>query len=158
MPETLPDGRYQQPKRIQVLIVAALSLTYGACGYFKAGKWEDDRRNWSRAFGGDVPNGWSVIHSRYWRSPHFTYEAGYYFAVKVSASSERQKLMKQPDLTRYEADQLTHMNVPCGERPNWFAPKQPTSYDAWRSDGGTGNYRLLIDKETADIFFSDCQF
>jgi len=140
-----------------VLLTATLPLIFGACSYLKAGQWDDDSRIWGRAFNGDVPTGWSVVHSRYWRSTHFTYEGGYYFGVKVSAQI-RESLERQPDLIKYETNQPTKMDGPCATRPNWFAPKPPTSYDAWRARGGTGNYRLLIDKETPEVFFSDCQF
>lgn len=147
-----------QSMRRPLACAMALSLLASVgCGYFKAGQWDEDPRNWNRAFGQPIPAGWVVLHSRYWRNPHFTYEGGYYFAVRVSAQ-QCGRLIKQPDLIKYEPYQSTRMNGPCAEQPKWFAPKQPISYEAWRSDAGTGNYRLLIDKENREVFFSDCQF
>src|SRR5690348_16867717 len=81
------------------VLAMGLSLFCSACGYFKAGRWDDDSQNWHRAFGGPVPNGWSILHSRYWRNPHWSYEAGYYFAANVSRE-ERQALVSQPDLIK----------------------------------------------------------
>lgn len=137
------------------LVLAFLFFSIG-CGYFKAGQWDDDSRNWQRAFGGPVPNGWSVLHSRYWRFPHWTYEGGFYFDVKVPPGW-RQKLMNRPDLIKYEPSQSTDMDGACLERPKWFAPGSVTSYDVWTSHG-TGNYRLFVEKEGSEVFFSDCQY
>lgn len=49
-----------------------------------AGAWMDDPKNWSRAFGQDLPAGVNVIHSYYWESDHFTYEYGCYFEIEAS--------------------------------------------------------------------------
>ena len=60
------------------LTLASLSL---GCGYFMAGRWQDDPKNWGRAFHSMKPPDVVVLHSDYWRSPHWTYEAGYVFEV-----------------------------------------------------------------------------
>jgi hypothetical protein len=59
-----------------------LALVVAACGYVRSGRWTDAPENWSRAFGSSKPSSAEVLHSYYWRAPHFTYEAGYFFAVR----------------------------------------------------------------------------
>src|SRR5438105_11071242 len=49
-----------------------------------AGTWEDDPKNWYRAFNEEQPAQVKVVHSKYWRSNHFTYEFIYYFEVEAT--------------------------------------------------------------------------
>jgi hypothetical protein len=42
------------------------------CGYLKSGTWEDDPANWERAFRSAKPEDVAVVHSRCWRSPHWS--------------------------------------------------------------------------------------
>ncbi len=43
-----------------------------------------------------------------------------------------------------------------GFEPKWFAPMPFARYDVWVFSAATdGNFRLLIDRETGDIFLSD---
>ena len=48
---------------------------------------------------------------------------------------------------------------PCfAECPSWFAPKPLTEYEIWTyADDASGNFRLLIDKQTGHIFLADYQ-
>ncbi len=59
------------------------SLGIIARGNPNAGLWEDDSKNWSRAFHGDPPAGLTVVHSKYWESDHFTHKYIYFFEVKA---------------------------------------------------------------------------
>jgi hypothetical protein len=133
-----------------VLVAAAVG-----CGYVKSGRWDDEPGNWDRAFGQPVPKGWSVVHSRYWRYPHFTFEGGYYFHVRVSGDGRQ--LLMQPDYIRLKPEEAG-MHGPCEAQPSWFAPKGFVEYGVWGVRGGTGNYRVLIDAKASDVFFMDCQY
>ena len=55
-----------------------------ACGPVKFGNWTDDPDNWGRAFQSSKPDDVEVVHSYYYRSPHFTYEFSYYFHIRAN--------------------------------------------------------------------------
>jgi hypothetical protein len=91
--------------RIQAILLSFFIGLIG-CGYVKSGQWDDDPRNWDRAFGQfglQIPKGWRVVQSRYWRYPHFTYEGGYYFQVQVS--QEGRHLLMHPDYVRLKPEE-----------------------------------------------------
>ena len=142
--------------RTVVFLISLIGLI--GCGYIKSGQWDDDPGNWDRAFGQfgqSVPKEWRVVHSRYWRNPHFTYEGSYYFQLRVSPEGRR--LLVQPDYVRLKPEQA-EMQGPCAPRPSWFAPKGFVQYEIWGAKEGTPNYRLLIDTKGSDAFFMDCQY
>jgi len=56
------------------------------CGYFASGTWDDDSKNWTRAFDTSKPPDVVVVHSRYSRFPHWTYEFEYYFHIAPNAA------------------------------------------------------------------------
>jgi hypothetical protein len=66
--------------------VPLVALCMAGCGYFASGTWNDDPRNWSRAFDTVKPPEVVVVHSTYSRFPHWTYEYEYYF-VRGRASA-----------------------------------------------------------------------
>ena len=75
-----------------VLLVIAFILQPGIIPFFAmqvdsiqhAGTWEDDPKNWYRAFNEEQPAEVKVVHSKYWRSDHFTLEFTYYFEVQAT--------------------------------------------------------------------------
>jgi hypothetical protein len=136
----------------------ALALALGACGYVKSGAWDDDPNNWERAFETTKPPDVVVVHSHYWRSPHFTLEFGYYFEIERNASL-REQLFSRNDLrevTGGEAERV--MGDVFGKPPAWFAPKPAASYAMWvfRDQPGR-HFRVLVDRETGTIFLGDYQ-
>ena len=66
------------------LATLALALVAGGCG--RAGTWTDDPGNWRRIFRGPKPAGVAMIHSWYWRSPHFTMEFEYFRVFRHRAT------------------------------------------------------------------------
>src|SRR5882757_5268739 len=60
-----------------------------------AGTWEDDPKNWYRAFNEAQPSDVKVVHSKYWRSNHFTYEFVYYFEVEATPAWREAFLRKR---------------------------------------------------------------
>ena len=63
------------------LLLSFLLLT-AACGYFSSGTWEDDPKNWKRAWGSSKPDEVVMPHSWYWRSPHWSREEAYGFQFR----------------------------------------------------------------------------
>ncbi len=133
-------------------LLLALIAT-AACGYLKAGRWEDDPGNWERAFSEKKPADVVVVHSMYWRAAHFTYEAGYYFEIEANGELE-EDLLEANELRPFDSSDA---GIP-EPTPDWFAPKPLESYEIWGYvEDPAGNFRLLIDRETATLFLTDFQ-
>lgn len=135
-----------------------LSLLLAGCGYIFSGNWEDDPDNWDRAFDTTKPDDVVVVHSQYWRAPHFTYEAGYLFEIAPNAAFRRQ-LFTESRLQKLEGTELDHEARPCsGNCPEWFAPKPLEAYEVWSyQDDPHSHLRILIDKSTGHLFLGDFQ-
>jgi hypothetical protein len=128
------------------------------CGYLKSGTWEDDPGNWQKAFRTIKPDDVVVVHSRYWRSPHWSYEAGYMFEIAAN-DALRQQLFRENRLVRLEGPAAADSKQLCfTECPPWFAPKAIEQYDVWGyAEEPKGNFRVLIDRDTGTIFMTDFQ-
>lgn len=137
-----------------MLLVLALFLP--ACR--SSGTWDDDPKNWERAFHSDKPADAVVLHSHYWRSPHFTLECEYFFEIKAHEGLKTQlftmnRLMKPEGAAVAE----TFRNA-FGSRPPWFLPKSEDKYDVWiYRDEPRGHFRVFIDRETGNLFLTDYQ-
>lgn len=129
-----------------------------ACGYVSSGTWDDDPGNWSRAFNSAKPDDVVVLHSRYWRAPHWTFEGGYLFEIQPNTAL-RTQLFKENQLRRLQNSELGSRARPCfTECPAGFAPKSLDAYEIWTyADDPTGNFRVLVDKATGHIFLGDYQ-
>jgi hypothetical protein len=126
------------------------------CGYFSAGTWEDDSDNWGRAFGSRKPDDVRVIHSLYWRSPHFTLEFEYFFHIAANQELQDQ-LLRENDMIRV-ADVSRFVPDHSRLRPDWFLPRPIENYDTWRfRDATWSTFVLFIDRDTGDIFMHDRQ-
>lgn len=142
---------------VGLFLILAAALTLSGCGYFMAGTWEDDPGNWKRAFQSTQPLGVNVTHSKYWRSPHWTYEFGYFFEIS-SNTALREQLFTNNKMQRITgkdaAEAMTHLL----EAPPWFAPKAAIEYEIWKyAEEPRGHFRMFIDKGTGDVFLSDYQ-
>ena len=128
------------------------------CGYLKSGTWEDDPANWNRAFRSAKPDHVVVVHSQYWRSPHWSYEAGYVFEIAANAEF-RQQLFGENRLVRLEGPAAEEVKRLCfPECPGWFAPRSIENYEVWGyEDEPGGNFRVLIDRDTGTMFLTDFQ-
>ena len=137
-------------------VVTAVSLLSASCGYLRSGEWDDDPRNWGRAFNSTKPEHVIVVHSRYWRSPHWSYEFQYFFQIKGEAEFRRE-LFTRNALTP-TSNLAESIRDPFGHPPAWFCPKEPARYEAWTyRDPPAGNFRVIIDRDTGDIFLTDYQ-
>jgi hypothetical protein len=138
-----------------VLVVAVL-LT--ACGYVRSGQWEDAPENWSRAFGSSKSRGAEIVHSYYWRAPHFTYEAGYFFAIR-DAGGFKTELFSRNKLRMVSEEQAARARETLfGTVPSWFVPKEPHRYEVWVfEDEPRSNFRVFVDKDDGTLFLADYQ-
>jgi hypothetical protein len=139
-------------KRVAVLIFCSCYLS----GCHKSGVWNESPENWERAFNGQSkPRDVTIYHSYYWRSPHFTYEAGYFFEL-----SAPEKFLQ--DWIQYQ--RLVSM-IPSSEtfgpypaQPTWFTPKPMDNYDMWvATNSPNTNFRLFQDRASKRIFVSEAQ-
>ena len=138
-----------------MLVTAALAVS--SCGYLKSGTWEDDPGNWSRAFGSEKPPYVEVVHSRYWRAPHFTFEGSYFFEIRDPSGEFRKELFSRNPLAKRQRGQVSDAKGAPGA-PAWFLPRPPEEYEVWGyRDPPIGNFRVIVDLKTGAIFLSDYQ-
>jgi hypothetical protein len=139
-----------------VLLIAV--VVAGSCGYVRSGTWDDAPENWSRAFQSTKPADVVVVHSRYWRTPHWTYEAGYLFEIQPNAAL-REQLFRRNRLRALQDAEVAAATRPCvGACPVWFAPKALQEYEIWvYADEPDGSFMILIDKKLGTMFLGDCQ-
>lgn len=144
---------YQDMRSIILLI-----LTVVLSGCHSSGTWEDDPKNWDRAFRSNKPGDAIVLHSRYWRSPHFTLEFEYFFEIKAHEGLKKQLFMMN-SLVRLEGtDAAKAFQNVFTDRPPWFLPKTEDKYDVWiYRDEPRGNFRVFIDKDTGNLLLTDYQ-
>jgi hypothetical protein len=127
------------------------------CGYFYAGTWEDDPDNWERAYGYDKPDDINVVHSWYWRSPHFTMEYELYMETTLNKDILHSFLSKG-DLVEREsaADERVEEMMNYNSQPAWFVPKALDKYEVWVGSKPTA-FELFIDRETGHLYWHEIQ-
>ena len=137
-------------KKLLIATTLLFTLVLFGCGYFVSGTWEDDPKNWGRAFGGSVPDGVSVVHSKYTRYPHWTHEHEMYFMFKatedqLSAFIARYGLQQYDDVAGASArDRMSP--------PAWFLVPDRV-YEVWRGVGSLSDGRLFVEKGSGMAFF-----
>jgi hypothetical protein len=145
-------------RRWLLALLVTLMLFDAGCGYFKAGTWEDDPGNWKRAFHSTKPEDVTVVHSKYWRSPHWTYEFQYFFEIAPNPKLKEQ-LFSKNKLRLITGNQAAKAKGNFfGDAPSWFAPRSVTDYDIWVFDQEPlSNFKVLIDRDTGNMFVTDYQ-
>src|SRR5690348_10176314 len=103
-----------------------LCVTLLTCSCHRSGTWNDDPKNWERAFSEHTPTNIGVVHSMYWRSAHWTYEYAYYFEV---TGAVRRVLLSDTNLVQLASTNASFEHF--GEKPAWFAPKPFEAYEVW---------------------------
>lgn len=129
---------------IAFVIVSSLG-----CGYCRAGTWENEAKNWERAFGSPKPVDVVVLRSRYEHGFHWSEEFSYFFEIAPSATLER--LARSDGMIRVQDE------GPC-VGPPWFLPKPTDQYKIWGYADQRSDFRVFIDLQTQNIFLSDCIF
>ena len=149
---------------LAALLVIAFILQPGVIPFFAmqvdsirhAGTWQDDPKNWYRAFNEEQPAEVKVVHSRYWRSDHFTVEFTYYFEVQATPEWKDAFLRKHSlALVSPSTARSFRTDIDSDDTPNWFAPDPVDSYDVWDIAGSYGS--VWINKTNEHIYFYDWQ-
>jgi hypothetical protein len=139
--------------RSALLLAATLLLATG-CGYFQAGSWEDDPKNWHRIFAEDKPAEVTLIHSFYERLPGW--KMRYEFYLEFEAPEETRKRL-------VERLKLSPLSVTAGsagiiarrpDSPAWFLPGELADYTIW-IDSVEQQLRLCVDSNSGVIYLSD---
>ena len=144
-----------------LLVVSVLVVCLGCgCGYLSAGTWDNDSKNWKRAFGSDPPDGITVVNSWYWRSPHWTLEQEYFFEIEAT-DEIAQELVSSEGLHRADGPGSLSGSLHFHDAPEWFASKPFGDYDIYMyakgTSGASGYFIILVDRESGRIFISDYQ-
>ena len=143
-------------RRLTYMLLVAFALLQAGCGYLMEGTWEDDPKNWKRAFDSTKPDDVIVVHSKYWRSPHWTNEFQYFFEFAPNTKLKEQLFTKNR-LRRITGDEAAKAKANAfGDAPAWFAPKGVAEYDLWVFENEPDrNLKILIDRNSAATFVSD---
>jgi hypothetical protein len=139
-----------------VWVPVLAAVVASGCGYFVSGTWDDDPGNWTRAFQSTKPPDVVVVHSKYWRSPHWSYEFQYFFEIAPNVDLKRQLFSanKLRRVTGAEAEKA-RKNV-FGNAPAWFAPKGIAEYEVWVFENERDrNFKVLIDSASGQMFVHD---
>lgn len=125
----------------------------------QAGVWEDDPKNWNRAFGEEQPAEVEVVHSKFWKSDHFTHE--YIFWFELRATQEwSDAFLRKNDITPVPSSKAGALRKSSDARsdtgtPEWFTPNRVESYEVW--DEPMRGRRIWIDKTNGHIFIYESQ-
>ncbi len=134
---------------LAVLLLASIA----GCGYFGTGTWDDDPKNWGRAFESPLPEDTAVLHSRYTRLAHLSNDHQYFFQLASSTALSRQ-LAADTTLVRLPARDADWTRTV--DAPEWFAPKPPHAYDVYALAAEPGReFRILVDRSSREVFLTD---
>jgi len=127
-----------------------------SCGYLSSGIWENDDKNWSRAYGFPLPDSIKLINSWYWRSPHWTLEQAMFFEAKYNEGVKNSYIL---DTTIIELPYSDTIKISFfNDKPKWFLPKPYKFYNIWKGNRNEfDNFLLFMDKESGNLFWTDFQ-
>ena len=112
------------------------------------GTWEDDSNNWIRTFGTLQPSSIEVIHSKYWRSAHWTKEFEYFFELKFSKEELDSFLAELKEDSEKSVTSFTG-------KPEWFLKGEGSDYRAFSLGGSY--VRIFVNTKTGHLFIWDSQ-
>ncbi len=110
---------------VRTAFAGACLLGLLACG----GTYADDPANFNRIFQTSTPVGTVVMHSWYWRSPHWTMEYEAYIEF-TTTQSFIDGLKTANELVRAEPTENSHW-VGLQNRPQWFLTGPMSDYEEW---------------------------
>jgi hypothetical protein len=143
-------------KFISRFSVYLLFSLISSCGYFTSGTWENDNKNWSRAYNSPLPDSIELLHSWYWRSPHWTLEQAMFFEIKYNKGVKDKFLSDTTLLLLPQSDTITISLF--DERPKWFLPKPYRFYKIWKSSKDDFDHFILFeDCLNGDLYWTDYQ-
>ena len=140
-----------------IILAFVLMCSLVSCGYLSSGTWEDDKKNWDRAYNHPLPDTINLIHSWYWRSPHWTLEQAMYFEIDYNEgilhNFIKDSTVRQLDYR--DTLKLYFFNT----KPKWFLPKPYRSYFIWIGKKDKfDNFMLFMDSEIGHLYWTDSQF
>lgn len=143
-------------KKALLILFLSLLIPLGGCG--SSGTWDDAPENWTRAFRSKKPKDVNVIHSRYWRSPHWTYEFEYFFEIERNDKLNAQ-LFSQNRLKKIEGKEAEEaMSDFFGGKPKWFIPQEAAKHEIYvYEDEPQQRFRVFINKKSGTIYLTDYQ-
>lgn len=99
-----------------------------------------------------------VVHSKYWRSPHFTFEFQYFFHIKANQAMHRE-LFGSGELEQIEdTKKISEAFSFFDDKPDWFLPKPPEKYEIWMyKKEPKQHFKVFVDKDNKDLFLTDYQ-
>lgn len=99
----------------------------------------------------------TVVHSWYWRSPHWSYEAAYIFELEITDPNLLNGFKQA--LEPYTGQELDYpIDNFFATKPIWFIPSSLKEYDIWIE--GTdmfSHYKLFIHRSTGRVYITDFQ-
>ena len=135
------------PKFPLVLFHVAVIFLVAGCG----GTWVDDDGNFKRVFHFAQPKDVKVIHSYYWKSPHWTTEYRYY--IELEAPAYFVNNLTHPTFMAPVAVDTIGSYGCLSSKPQWFLPKPAAGYEAWVPK--QAGYRIFRDKSDGRLFVCD---
>ena len=134
----------------RLLLLMIISSSLSSCGYFNSGTWEDDPETWNKVFGEEVPSEVEIIHSRFWKSAHWSYEFEVFFEIKTNHSFFKKYFINNADVKKVK--KLQFQDYYFQEKPIWFLPKTIENYVIWTNENE--NLKIYVDKKTYHIFYT----
>jgi hypothetical protein len=143
-------------KTFLTIFLSVVLISLVACD--RSGTWNNDPQNWNRAFHSRKPKDVNVIHSRYWRSPHWTNEFEYFFEIEDNEKLKTQ-LFSENHLIKIEDKEAQKAMVNFfGEKPEWFIPGKIVAYKIYVYEKEPrGNFRVYINRKSGRIYLTDYQ-
>jgi hypothetical protein len=130
--------------KANLLPLVSLTILGTGCCIIWSGTWEDDPKNFDRAWGVAKPADLEMVHSWYWRSPHFFREETYFFEFRKN-DEFLQGFVAVNNMEPEVFDPRCGFSV---QKPSRFLPKPLDAYGAWSN----GQAWLFSDRETGEIF------
>jgi len=139
-----------------IFICLNLIAMVSSCGYLLSGTWENDDKNWSRAYNQTLPDSIKLVNSWYWRSPHWTLEQALYFEIDYN-QGVFETFLSDPTVVNLDYKDTVNINF-FNDKPEWFLPKPFGEYDIWKGNKGSfDNFILFFDKQSRHLFWTDFQ-
>ena len=106
-------------RKILILIVL---FSLSGC-FIDSGTWDNDEDNWERIFYGEKPDDIIVNNSRFWKSPHWSYEYSFFIEIENNPKFIS-KIIKENNLVRIK-NKMKNKDLMFffSDKPEWFLPE-----------------------------------
>ena len=141
----------------RLVLILSLGVATIACGYFMAGTWEDDPKNWYRAFGEETPPEVTLKHSLYTRYPHFTHEHSFYLEFEAQREFLDKMIAKFSLRRATEPRSRRELLGNLSGIPYWFLPEPTEHVEVWIGTGALEGAQMFIDEGRGVAYFTHVQ-